>query len=57
MREYEQGQDVACNKRVRSRRLWRRTLKAAGFRGVSFRTTPKARHVHAPENDLMFAVR
>jgi len=56
--EIERGTTgLACNKRVRSRRKWKRTLKACGFREVTFRRTRIARCIHTPENNLLFAVK
>lgn len=48
---------LACNKRVRSRWKWSRTLKACGFRRVTYRRTRIARSIQTPENNLLFAVK
>jgi SAM-dependent methyltransferase len=56
--EMERGTtDLACNKRVRSRWKWKRTLKSCGFRQVAFRRTPIPRWIKTPENNLLFAVK
>jgi hypothetical protein len=51
------GGELACNKRVRSRRKWKRALKSCGFDRVTFRRTPVPRSVNTPENNLLFAVK
>ena len=55
--EYRGGQDRACNKRVRSRRMWRKALRSAGFQETVFQRTPKPRHMNTPENNLLLAVK
>ena len=55
--EYRGGQDRACNKRVRSRRMWRKALRSAGFKEIVFQRTPKPNHMNTPENNLLLAVK
>lgn len=55
--EFRGAADRTCNKRVRSRRVWRRELRRLGFRDVVFQKTAKARYVNTPENNLLLAVR
>jgi SAM-dependent methyltransferase len=55
--EYRGGSELACNKRVRSKRYWRRVLKTSGFRRITFVRTRRPRGIRAPENNLLFAVK
>ncbi len=55
--EYRSSPERACNKRVRSRRMWRSALKECGFREIVFQTTRKPRHMNTPKNNLLFAVK
>ena len=55
--EYKGNSDLVCNKRVRSKRYWRRVLKNSGFNDITFKKTKKPSHIHTPENNLVFAIK
>jgi SAM-dependent methyltransferase len=53
--DFSNRNDVVCNKRVRSLRYWKKTLRRCGFTRLSLSRTRSVSHIHTPENNLLFA--
>lgn len=53
--EYRSKDNWVCNKRVRSKRYWKKTLRAVGFGDIGFVRNYHPSHIKAPENNLLFA--
>ena len=53
--DFSRHTDVVCNKRVRSLRYWKKTLRRCGFASLRFCRTRSVSHIHTPENNLLFA--
>jgi 2-polyprenyl-3-methyl-5-hydroxy-6-metoxy-1,4-benzoquinol methylase len=51
--------DDSINKRLRSKAVWRRTLKNAGFTSVKFLNNPAYLHINdtLPENNILIAIK
>lgn len=53
--DYRGNSELVCNKRVRSRRYWKKALRNAGFKKIVFRSSDSPSHISTPENNLVFA--